>query len=134
MKLPRTDQELAQLRGTVPEGVIGYLAEVGEDERADLFSTVVVLEELADLRARVVVTDGADTVDFGVPLYNEAGELRTLSATWEVASEPAPGWVFLYEMVSDEGGYAVVLNYKATWVPEGLQGEIATILAAASPV
>ncbi len=128
MRYPRTDVDLAELRDIVPDGVVNYLAVISEEERADLFSTVVVLEEPDDLRTRVIVTDGRETVDFGTRLYDESGATRTLSAAWEVASEPAPGWAFLYEMVSDEGGCAVVLNYSAAWVPEDLRSEIATVL------
>ena len=128
MRYPRTDIDLAALRDIVPESVVNYLAEVSEEERADLFSTVAVLEEPNDLRTRLVVTEGTETVDFGTPFYDESGATRVLSAAWEIASEPAPGWAFLYEMVSDEGGFAVVLNYEATWVPEGLRGEIALVL------
>ena len=90
MKLPRTDRNLAELRETIPEGVIGYLAEIPEKDRADLYSTIVVLENTVDLHARVVVTDGVETVDFGVPFYDEAGELRTLSASWELPASRRP--------------------------------------------
>jgi hypothetical protein len=56
---------------------------------------------------------------------------RVRAATWEVASEPAPGWAYLYEVVNDGGGCAVLLNYTAAWVPEALREEIEAVLDAA---
>ncbi len=131
MMIPRTDQELTALRNTLPGGVVDFLGEVSEEDRADVFSTVAILEGPADLTTPIIVTDGSLTVDFGTPLCDAAGAPRVLATIWEVVAEPAPGWAFLYEVVSDAGGCAVVLEYVAPWVPQDLRGEIVSALDAA---